>query len=291
MARTALVEAGIEMACGVQAGALANSRLALSDGSFLDASAALWATGVMGPDFLAASGLACDERVASGSTQRCAASATPFVFAAGDCATIEEGARRPKAGVWAVRAGRHSARQPAASAARADAARWRPQTQALAILGLGDGRALAWRNGVALWGRPIWRWKDWIDRRWMRMYQHPMAHGARPTRCAAAVAAPRSAPMCWPAHWPVCPPARADVLIGLDAPDDAACDAAAARRWRWCRASITSVPSSTIRSCSARSLRAHALSDFMRWARGPGLRWRSPPCPIRRARRCAPTSP
>ena len=50
----------IELACGVQAGAWADGRLALSDGSFLEVGTALWATGVVGPAFLAASGLACD---------------------------------------------------------------------------------------------------------------------------------------------------------------------------------------------------------------------------------------
>ena len=61
VARAALVDAGVELVCGVRAGALRDGRLALSDGSFLDADEALWATGVVGPAFLAASGLACDD--------------------------------------------------------------------------------------------------------------------------------------------------------------------------------------------------------------------------------------
>ena len=40
----------------------------------------------------------------------------------------------------------------------------------MVILGLGSGRAVAWRNGLCLSGPLVWRWKDWIDRRWMRMY-------------------------------------------------------------------------------------------------------------------------
>src|SRR6185437_11883568 len=60
-ARSALVEAGVELACGVQAGAFAAGALSLSDGSFLRADEVLWATGVVAPAFLAASGLACDE--------------------------------------------------------------------------------------------------------------------------------------------------------------------------------------------------------------------------------------
>ncbi|HQT79939.1 MAG TPA: selenide, water dikinase SelD, partial [Rhodopila sp.] len=48
---------------------------------------------------------------------------------------------------------------------------WRPQREALVILGLGHKRAVAWRNGIAIQGRRVWQWKDHIDRRWMRMYQ------------------------------------------------------------------------------------------------------------------------
>jgi selenide,water dikinase len=47
---------------------------------------------------------------------------------------------------------------------------WRPQREALVIMGLGEGRGLAWGNGIALWGRPIWCWKDWIDRNWIRRF-------------------------------------------------------------------------------------------------------------------------
>ena len=49
VARAALVDAGIELACGVRAGAWVDGRLALSDGSFLEVATALWATGVVGP--------------------------------------------------------------------------------------------------------------------------------------------------------------------------------------------------------------------------------------------------
>ncbi len=127
-----------------------------------------------GAGIAAGVGLACD---AAGCVQvdgTLQSLSHAFVFAAGDCAAIE-GNPRPKAGVWAVRAGRPLAANLRRAAVGRKLRRWRPQSDALAIIGLGDGRALAWRNGVALAGRSIWRWKDWIDRRWMRMYQRPMA--------------------------------------------------------------------------------------------------------------------
>ena len=134
-------------ACGPAA--WADGRLALSDGSFLEVATALWATGVVGPAFLAASGLACDAAGCVRVDATLRSVSHDFVFAAGDCAAIE-GNPRPKAGVWAVRAGAPLAANLRRAARGRALRRWRPQSDALAILGLGDGRALAWRNGVAV---------------------------------------------------------------------------------------------------------------------------------------------
>lgn len=221
-ARTALVDAGVELACGVSAGGWTDGRLALSDGSFLEVETALWATGVVGPAILAAAGLACD---AAGCVQVDAtlrSTSHGFVFAAGDCAAIERHPR-PKAGVWAVRAGAPLAANLRRAVRGTALRRWRPQSDALAIVGLGEGRALAWRNGIAVSGRPVWRWKDWIDRRWMRMYQEPMApmQGDDPMRCGGCGAKVGADVLAGAlANLPRSP--GPNVLIGLDAPDDAA---------------------------------------------------------------------
>jgi selenide,water dikinase len=219
--RGALVDAEVELVCGVRANAWANGRLALSDGSFLEVAAALWATGVLGAGLLAASGLACDAAGCAQVDVALRSLSHDFVFAAGDCAAME-GNPRPKAGVWAVRAGAPLADNLRRAARGQILRRWRPQSQALAILGLGEGRALAWRNGVAVSGRWVWRWKDWIDRRWMRMYQRPMRQMADdPMRCGGCGAKVGAEVLAGAlAGLPRLP--GADVLIGLDAPDDAA---------------------------------------------------------------------
>jgi selenide,water dikinase len=176
----------------------------------------------VGPGFLAASGLACDATGCMRVDATLRSVSHGSVFAAGDCAAIE-GNPRPKAGVWAVRAGPKLADNLRRAARGRALRRWRPQSQALVILGLGDGRALAWRNGVAVAGRRIWRWKDWIDRRWMRMYQEPMAPmaGEDPMRCGGCGAKVGAEVLAGAlADLPRFP--GADVLIGLDAPDDAA---------------------------------------------------------------------
>ena len=46
-----------------------------------------------------------------------------------------------------------------------------PQSRYLSIIGTGDGRAVATRGSWAIEGAWVWRWKDHVDRKWMRLYQ------------------------------------------------------------------------------------------------------------------------
>ena len=182
--RQALVDAGVELVSGVTAIALEPNRLLLSDDTFIEVATALWATGVEGPAFLAASGVACDRTGCMRVTRDLQSFSHPHIFAAGDCAALD-GAPRPKAGVWAVRAGAPLAENLRRATAGQPLRPWKPQRDALAILGLGSGRAVAWRNGLSLQGRTVARLKDRIDRRWMRMYTDMrMAPGPDgPMRC------------------------------------------------------------------------------------------------------------
>ena len=167
--RQALVEAGVELVSGVTASGLDAGHLLLSDGSFVEVATALWATGVEGPAWLAESGIACDRSGYVRVTPTLRSVSHAHVFAAGDCAAVE-GDPRPKAGVWAVRAGAPLADNLRRAANGSPLKAWKPQRDALAILGLGHGRAVGWRNGVAVQGHKVWWLKDRIDRRWMRMY-------------------------------------------------------------------------------------------------------------------------
>lgn len=167
--RAALADARVELVCGVRAGTPAGGKLALSDGSVLEADRVLWATNVTGPPLLRESGLLCDAAGCVVVDASLRGKAHDFVFAAGDCAAIE-GAPRPKAGVWAVRAGPVLADNLRRAAHGRPPRIWRPQSEALAILSLGRGRAVAWRNGVALSGRLVGWWKEWIDQRFLDRY-------------------------------------------------------------------------------------------------------------------------
>jgi selenide,water dikinase len=151
IARAALTRAGVELACGVRALGFADGRLKLSDGSVMDADAALWATQAVGPPLLRASGLACDAdgRVIVDATSASVSHAGIFAAVDGGRA-LAENLRRAALG-RRLRSGR-------------------PRLPAPAILGLGDGTALGWGCGIVASGRALWRWKDRIDRRWMARY-------------------------------------------------------------------------------------------------------------------------
>lgn len=95
----------------------------------------------------------------------------PQVFAVGDCAT---GSRPlPKAGVYAVRQGPVLARNLRAALGQGTAQRYTPQHHFLALLATADGRAIASRGRFGLEGAWAWRWKDRIDRGFIRRFAGP----------------------------------------------------------------------------------------------------------------------
>ena len=98
----------------------------------------------------------------------------PNLFAAGDCAVIDSHPRSPS-GVWAVRAAKPLARNLEATCSGRALRRWRPQYQALQLLGgFRDREPVAWalRNHRILGPHPLlWRWKAAIDARFMAMFK------------------------------------------------------------------------------------------------------------------------
>ena len=121
------------------------------------------------PRWLADTGLTLDPHgfVALAATLR---SSDPRIFAAGDCATVLKHPR-PKSGVFAVRQGPPLAENLRRVLSGKAPLPFVPQRRHLAIIGTGDGGALATRGNWSVEGRWVWWWKDHIDREWMRRYR------------------------------------------------------------------------------------------------------------------------
>jgi selenide, water dikinase len=207
----------------------------LQPGPPLAADAVLVTTDAAPPAWFGATGLALDRGgfLAVGPTLQSVND--PDVFAAGDCAALAT--PREKAGVFAVRAGPPLARNLRRRARNQTPKPWRPQRRHLALISTGERYAVASRGRFKAEGRWVWRVKDWIDRRWMRRYQDVDRMAARMAARPPAAAAPGGeveAMRCGGCAAKIGPgplsrvlkrlaaPRAEGVVVGLEAPDDAA---------------------------------------------------------------------
>jgi pyridine nucleotide-disulfide oxidoreductase family protein len=166
-----LAERGIEWRGRHRATQVTPGQLHLAQGEPLAFDLALLVTGAAAPDWPGRSGLATD---AAGFIRVDAALRSvshPQVFAAGDVAALAEA--RPKSGVYAVRAGPVLARHLRAACTGQPVGRWQPQRHALYLISTGERHALACWGRWAVDGAWVWRWKDHIDRRFMRRFGTP----------------------------------------------------------------------------------------------------------------------
>jgi pyridine nucleotide-disulfide oxidoreductase family protein len=171
-AEAALSAARVGLVLGGDISALREGRLVLPSGATLRGDVVVWATGPEAPPFLAASGLATDERGYLRVDATLRSVSHPQVFAAGDAASLEGRPDLPKAGVYAVRQGpvlRDNLL--AVAAAQPPRRRFRPQRRFLALLNTGDGRAIFSYGDLAATGRWAMALKDRIDRRFMARFR------------------------------------------------------------------------------------------------------------------------
>ncbi len=170
------------------------------------------------------------------------------VFAAGDVANVLKHPR-PKAGVFAVRQGPPLDKNIRRALLGKSLVDFTPQKLFLGLITIGGKSAvLSYGNyafgGIGPVGERLWRWKDKIDRKWMKMYQEmpdmkEEAIDASPLALAAGeetIAALRAVPMrCGGCGAKVGAtvlsrvmkrlepiPTNKNVEVGIDQPDDAA---------------------------------------------------------------------
>jgi selenide,water dikinase len=130
----------------------------------------IWVTQARGAPWLAATGLECDPRGFVRVRDTLQSISHPSVFAAGDIADMVDHPRA-KAGVIAVRQGPPLAQNLRNALQGRPLRRYHPQKRWLALLTMGDRRAVASWGPLSAGGRLLWHWKDRIDRRFMRRYQ------------------------------------------------------------------------------------------------------------------------
>ena len=219
--------------------------LTRADGQSWAADEVVWVTQAGGAPWLRECGLALDAAGFIEVNDELQSVSDPCIFAAGDIASIVD---RPleKAGVFAVRMGRPLADNLRRSVLGEPLRAYRPQRSWLALISTGDQHAVASRGAIGFEGRWVWRWKDWIDRRFMRRFSDfpPMDPQRAPTpasgprlplsqeesqQAISAIAmrcggcgAKVGATVLSRALGALVPVPRDDVLIGLHSPDDAA---------------------------------------------------------------------
>ena len=167
--RRVLAERGVQVHEGCRVIEVGRQGLRCTDGSVYRLDEILWVTDAMAPGWLAAAGLAVDDRGFVLVDAALQSVSHPEVFAAGDVAAVVPYPRE-KAGVIAVRQGQPLTRNLRRVLRGRTPHPFVPQKKWLALISTGDKYAVASRGCWSIAGQWVWRWKDWLDRRFMRKY-------------------------------------------------------------------------------------------------------------------------
>ncbi|HAA44606.1 MAG: pyridine nucleotide-disulfide oxidoreductase family protein [Halomonas sp. 54_146] len=181
LTKRALHRAGITVLHGVRGQALIAGGVRTSEGELINADIVLWATGAVGHPWLADTQLPLDKHGFIRVGKSLDVVGQPGLFAAGDCAAFNpplhasplHSSSLPKAGVYAVRMGPLLADNLRAACHREPLATWQPPKRVLALIGTGDGHAIASRGQVGFSGRWVWEWKKRIDARFIARFNPP----------------------------------------------------------------------------------------------------------------------
>ena len=168
---TQLDRRNIQSVCGKAVAAIIETGLRMSDDSTLDADIIIWGTTASPPELIQQLDWEKDERGFLSTRPTLQTQQYDNIFVVGDSATIR-GRETDKAGVFAVRQGpvlwdnlqRFIENKPLQT--------YEPQRDYLKLVNTADGKSIAQRKGRGYYGKWCWYLKDYIDRKFMAMYQN-----------------------------------------------------------------------------------------------------------------------
>ena len=239
-----LAARGVRVHCGAAVAQVGAGRLALANGTAFEIDETVWVTRAGGAAWLRDTGLALDAEGFIEVKDTLQSVTDPDIFAAGDIAGMA-GIPLEKAGVFAVRMGPPLADNLRRAVEGRALKPYHPQRRWLALISTGDQYAVASRGMIGFKGAWVWKWKDWIDQRFMTKFsdlpvmdpdapvskvpsrvkldtdEAAQAISAIAMRCGGC-GAKVGATVLSRALGALNPIERDDVLVGLKAPDDAA---------------------------------------------------------------------
>lgn len=235
-----LFERKVTVHKGSKAKRINSNTIEMENGESIQADAIIWATHASAPAWYKESGLAVDERGFIAIDDSLQSVSHKNVFAAGDIATVTN-YPRPKSGVFAVRQGPPLYKNIRRALTNKTLKKHVPQISFLSLISTGDKCAIGSRGFFTFEGAWIWKLKDYIDREFMRKYnelpemeinkdpiQSELANTATlkeisaiAMRCGGCGAKVGSNVLSRVVNQ-LTTVTREDVILGLDAPDDAA---------------------------------------------------------------------
>lgn len=234
LARRELERRGVGLLLRKGVSSVGDGRLTLADGTTHEADLVIWSTGAAAPPLLAKLGLPVDEQGFLLTRPSLQTVADAPVFVVGDSASCPE-QPRPKAGVYAVRQGPILWENIQRRLRGQTLIEYDAQQGFLSLMATGDGRAILSYKGLAAHGRWCWKVKDFIDSRFIDKYQDYRPRMMEPAQAQPNVAdASAVVPRCAGCGSKVGAsvlakvlarldvPVSEHVLVGLEAPDDAA---------------------------------------------------------------------
>ncbi|ARV62035.1 selenide, water dikinase SelD [Nostocales cyanobacterium HT-58-2] len=248
LVKQVLLQRGVQLHLGESVCQVKPHTVICKSGLTVECNSIFWVTQASAPHWLKVAGLATDEQGFILVDDTLQSVSHSHVFAAGDIATMVNHPR-PKAGVFAVRQGKPLFENLQRVLLGKPLKAYNPQKQYLSLIGTGDGRAIATRGSFTLPPHKLlWQWKDWIDRRFMDRFSDlpdmkgqggdtgkfsvfasptlPLSASSPLMRCAGCGSKVGSTVLervlsRIKSEQPV-GEERTDIIIGLDAPDDAA---------------------------------------------------------------------